>query len=252
MSGHSKWANIKHKKAAKDAKKGKIFTRIAKEITIAAREGGGGDPEMNPRLRLAIQNAKSVNMPSDNIKRAIQKGTGEIEGAAYEEIVYEGYAPMGVAVIVETVTDNRNRTFSELRSQFGKLGGNLGEPGSVAWNFDRKGVIVIKTDGKTEDELLEHVLESGAEDLEFDEESSRIICAFEDLIKCNKYFEDNKFIVEESKFEYIPKTYINITELNDARKIIKFMEAIEDLDDIQNVYGNYEFSDEIAAQLEKE
>jgi YebC/PmpR family DNA-binding regulatory protein len=252
MSGHSKWANIKHKKAAKDAKKGKIFTRIAKEITIAAREGGGGDPEMNPRLRLAIQNAKSVNMPSDNIKRAIQKGTGEIEGAAYEEIVYEGYAPMGVAVIVETVTDNRNRTFSELRSQFGKLGGNLGEPGSVAWNFDRKGVIVIKTDGKTEDELLEHVLESGSEDLEFDEESSRIICAFEDLIKCNKYFEDNKFIVEESKFEYIPKTYINITELNDARKIIKFMEAIEDLDDIQNVYGNYEFSDEIAAQLEKE
>jgi YebC/PmpR family DNA-binding regulatory protein len=252
MAGHSKWANIKHKKAAKDAKKGKIFTRIAKEITIAAREGGGGDPEMNPRLRLAIQNAKSVNMPSDNIKRAIQKGTGEIEGAAYEEIVYEGYAPMGVAVIVETVTDNRNRTFSELRSQFGKLGGNLGEPGSVAWNFDRKGVIVIKTDGKTEDELLEHVLESGAEDLEFDEESSRIICAFEDLIKCNKYFEDNKFIVEESKFEYIPKTYINITELNDARKIIKFMEAIEDLDDIQNVYGNYEFSDEIAAQLEKE
>jgi len=252
MSGHSKWANIKHKKAAKDAKKGKIFTRIAKEITIAAREGGGGDPEMNPRLRLAIQNAKSVNMPSDNIKRAIQKGTGEIEGAAYEEIVYEGYAPLGVAVIVETVTDNRNRTFSELRSQFGKLGGNLGEPGSVAWNFDRKGVIVIKTNGKTEDELLEHVLESGAEDLEFDEETSRIICAFEDLIKCNKYFEDNKFIVEESKFEYIPRTYINITELNDARKIIKFMEAIEDLDDIQNVYGNYEFSDEIAAQLEKE
>lgn len=252
MSGHSKWANIKHKKAAKDAKKGKIFTRIAKEITIAAREGGGGDPEMNPRLRLAIQNAKSVNMPSDNIKRAIQKGTGEIEGAAYEEIVYEGYAPMGVAVIVETVTDNRNRTFSELRSQFGKLGGNLGEPGSVAWNFDRKGVIVIKTNGKTEDELLEYVLDSGAEDLEYDEESSRIVCAFEDLIKCNKYFEDNKFIVEESKFEYIPKTYINISELNDARKIIKFIEAIEDLDDVQNVYGNYEFTDEIASQLEKE
>lgn len=252
MSGHSKWANIKHKKAAKDAKKGKIFTRIAKEITIAAREGGGGDPEMNPRLRLAIQNAKSVNMPSDNIKRAIQKGTGEIEGAAYEEIVYEGYAPMGVAVIVETVTDNRNRTFSELRSQFGKLGGNLGEPGSVAWNFDRKGVIVIKTNGKTEDELLEYVLDSGAEDLEYDEESSRIVCAFEDLIKCNKYFEDNKFIVEESKFEYIPKTYLNISELNDARKIIKFIEAIEDLDDVQNVYGNYEFSDEIASQLEKE
>lgn len=251
MSGHSKWANIKHKKAAKDAKKGKIFTRIAKEITIAAREGGG-DPEMNPRLRLAVQNAKSVNMPSDNIKRAIQKGTGEIEGATYEEIVYEGYAPLGIAVIVETVTDNRNRTFSELRSQFGKLGGNLGEPGSVAWNFDRKGVITIKTNGRTEDELLEHVLESGAEDLEFDEESSRIICSFEDLVKCHKYFEDNKFSVEESKFEYLPKTSINITEINDARRIIKFIEAIEDLDDIQDVYGNYEFSDEIALQLEKE
>lgn len=251
MSGHSKWANIKHKKAAKDAKKGKIFTRIAKEITIAAREGGG-DPEMNPRLRLAVQNAKSVNMPSDNIKRAIQKGTGEIEGATYEEIVYEGYAPLGVAVIVETVTDNRNRTFSELRAQFGKLGGNLGEPGSVAWNFDRKGVISIKTDGKTEDELLEHVLESGAEDLEYDEETSRIICSFEDLVKCNKYFEDKKFIVEESKFEYIPKTNINITDINDARRVVKFIDAIEDLDDVQNVYGNYEFSDEIAALLEKE
>jgi YebC/PmpR family DNA-binding regulatory protein len=209
MSGHSKWANIKHRKGAQDAKRGKIFTRIAKEITIAAREGGG-DPDMNPRLRLAIQNAKAENMPMENVKRAIQKGTGEITGVNYEEITYEGYAPLGVAVIVETVTDNRNRTFSELRSQFGKLGGNLGEPGSVAWNFDRKGTIQIKTEGKTEDELLEHVLESGAEDLEFDEESSRIITAFESLAQSSKYFEEKKFSITESKFEYLPKTTIKI------------------------------------------
>ena len=153
MSGHSKWANIKHRKAAQDSKKGKVFTRIAKEIAIAAREGGG-DPDMNPRLRLAMQNGRAENMPNENIKRAIQKGTGELEGANYEEITYEGYAPCGVAVIVETVTDNRNRTFSELRSTFSKQGGNLGEPGSVAWNFQRKGVVTVTTNNLTEEEMF--------------------------------------------------------------------------------------------------
>lgn len=251
MAGHSKWANIKHKKAAKDAKRGKIFTRIAKELTIAAREGGG-DPDMNPRLRLAVQNAKAENMPSDNIKRAIQKGTGEIEGVSYEEVNYEGFAPLGVSVIIETVTDNRNRTFSEVRTQFGKSGGNLGEPGSVAWNFDRKGVIALKTNGKSEDELLEYVLESGAEDLEFDEEESRIITSFEDLVSCNKYFEEKKFEVTECKFEYIPKTTIKIENLSDAKKVMKFIDAMEDLDDVQNIYGNYEIGDEIIEQLDSE
>lgn len=251
MSGHSKWANIKHKKAAKDAKKGKIFTKIAKEITIAAREGGG-EPEMNPRLRLAIQNARAVNMPSENIRRAIQKGTGEIEGANYEEITYEGYAPCGVAVIVETVTDNRNRTFSELRSQFGKLGGSLGEPGSVMWNFERKGVITIKTNNYSEDELLELVLEAGADDLEYDEEQSRIICAFDALVKASRFLEDKKIEVIESKFEYIPKSNIKIENIADAKKVVKFIETIEELDDVQNVFSNNEFSDEILTQLSSE
>ncbi len=251
MSGHSKWANIKHKKAAKDAKRGKIFTRLAKEITIAAREGGG-DVDANPRLRLAVLNAKAENVPADNIKRAIQKGTGEIDGAVYEEIVYEGYAPFGVAIILETVTDNRNRTFPEIRSQFGKLGGSIGEPGSVAWNFDRKGVIKIKTNGKSEDDLMEIVLESGAEDLEFDEDISRIITDFESLTSVYKFCEEKKLEIAESKFEYIPKNTIMIDKINDARKVMKFIDTIEDLDDVQNIYANNEFPDEIMEQLENE
>jgi YebC/PmpR family DNA-binding regulatory protein len=249
MSGHSKWANIKHKKAAKDAKKGKVFTRIAKEITIGAREGGA-DPDMNPRLRLAISNAKAENMPAENIKRAIQKGTGEIEGVNYEELVYEGYAPGGIAVILDVVTDNRNRTFPELRTLFSKLGGNIGEPGSVAWNFDKKGVITILTAGKAEDELLEVVLESGAEDLEFDDEESRIICGFESFMSCVKFFEDNKFSIKESKFEFIPKNTVMVSDVFDAKKVIKFLDGIEDYDDVQSAFGNQEFPDEILDQLD--
>jgi YebC/PmpR family DNA-binding regulatory protein len=251
MSGHSKWANIKHKKAAKDAKRGKIFTRIAKEITIASREGGG-DPDANPRLRLAVQNAKAENMPNENIKRAIQKGTGEIEGANYEEIFYEGYAPLGVAVILETVTDNRNRTFSEIRSQFSKMGGNLGEAGAVAWNFDRKGVINVKTNGKSEDDFLEFVLESGAEDMEYDDESTRIICALEDLHTCSKYFYEKKMEVTESKLEFIPKNLVKIDNVADAKKVLKFVDHFEDHDDVQNVYANFDISDEIIEQAEEE
>lgn len=250
MSGHSKWANIKHKKAAADAKRGKVFTRIAKEITIAARDGGG-DPDANPRLRLAMQNARSVNMPSDNIKRAIQKGTGEIEGISYEEVVYEGFTPGGVSIIVEAVTDNRNRTFSEIRTQFGKHGGNLGEQGSVAWNFDRKGVILVETGGKTEDELLEVILESGAEDLEFDEEVSRIFTPFEELANCSKYLEEHQIVVKESKFEYVPKTFYKINKVEEARKVLKFIDTIEEHDDVQNVFSNFDIPDEIMEQLDK-
>lgn len=249
MSGHSKWANIRHKKGRADAKRGKIFTRIAKEITIAAKDGGG-DADANPRLRLAIQNAKSVNMPNDNITRAIKKGTGEIEGVTYEEKVFEGYAPSGVAVILEVVTDNKNRTVAEIRSQFGKNGGNLGETNSVAWNFDRKGVLSIKTENISEDEMLEHVLESGAEDMEYNEDSSRIICAMEDFSVVNKYFNEKSLEVEESKLEYIPRDTVKITDVNDAKKLLRFMEVFEEHDDVQNVFSNFDIDDSIVDQLD--
>jgi len=251
MSGHSKWSTIKHKKAVKDAKRGKIFTRLAKEITIAAREKGG-DPDANPRLRLAIQNAKAANMPLDNIKRAIQKGTGEIEGANYEEVIYEGYAPLGVAIILEAVTDNKNRTYAEIRSQFSKLGGNLGETNSVAWNFDRKGVVTIETQNKSEDELLELVLESGADDLDYNEEVSRIICEMEAFGEVNKFFTQKGIKIIESKLEYVPKNMVNIDNLENAKKIMKFIEHFEDHDDVQNVYSNADIPDEIIEQISNE
>ena len=249
MSGHSKWANIKHKKAAKDAKRGKTFTRIAKEITIAAREGGG-DVDANPRLRLAVNNGKAENMPNENIKRAIQKGTGEIEGVNYEEIAYEAYGPTGGAVIIEVVTDNRNRTISELRVLLNKVGGNLADAGSVAWNFDRKGVVTIKTAGKSEDDILEHVLECGADDMDYDEDVTRIISQFDLLNVCNKYFEGKKFEITESKLEYIPKTLVNVNDLNDGKKVVKFLEFIEDYDDTQNLYSNYDISDSVMEQMD--
>ncbi|MCX8054469.1 MAG: YebC/PmpR family DNA-binding transcriptional regulator [Ignavibacteria bacterium] len=250
MAGHSKWANIKHRKSRQDAKRGKMFTRLAKEITIAAREGGG-DPESNPRLRLAIANARAVNMPSDNIQRAIKKGTGELEGENYMEIMFEGYAPGGVAVIVETVTDNKNRTLPLVRSTMSKLGGSLAETNAVAWNFERKGVISINTNGKSEDELLEVVLEAGADDLEYDEEVSRVICAMENFSSVNKYFESNGFQVQEAKLEYIPKQVITIKDVAEAQKVMKFIEGIEDLDDVQNVFSNFEIDDSIADKIEE-
>ncbi len=249
MSGHSKWANIKHRKGKQDAKRGKIFTRLAKEITISARESGG-DIDANPRLRLAVQNARAVNMPSDNIQRAIKKGTGELEGASYEEIRYEGYAPCGVAVIVETATDNKNRTVSEIRAMMGKLGGNMGETNSVAWNFDRKGVITIATKGKTEEELLDVVLDSGAEDLEYDEENSRVICQMEDFGIVSKYFDSNGFEVTEAKLEYIPKQTVEIKDVADAQKVMKFVENIEDHEDVQNVFSNFDIDDSIADKID--
>jgi len=249
MSGHSKWANIKHRKGKQDAIRGKIFTRVAKEITIAAREGGG-DPDANPRLRLALQNARSVNMPNENIQRAIKKGTGEIESAAIEEYVFEGYAPGGIAVILEVATDNKNRTLPEIRSLFSKHGGNLGETNSVAWNFERKGVITINTNGKTEDELMEVVIEAGADDLEYDQDTSRIICAMENYGSVNKFLQENKFDIQESKLEYIPKTTVKITNLELARKFMKFNDIFEDHDDVQNIFTNAEIDDSIAEQLE--
>ena len=249
MAGHSKWANIKHRKGRQDALRGKIFTRLGKEITIAARDGGG-DPDMNPRLRLAVKMAKSSSMPNDNIKRAIQKGTGEGGGAAVEEITFEGYAPGGIAIVVETMTDNRNRTVSEVRSTFTKANGNLGENGAVMWTFERKGTISVKNEGKSEDELMEAVLESGAEDLEFGEESSRIICAMSDYGIVTSWFDENGFEMEESQLEYIPKEKQIIEDVSTAKKVLKFIDKMEDLDDVQNVFSNFEIDDSIADELE--
>jgi YebC/PmpR family DNA-binding regulatory protein len=249
MSGHSKWANIKHRKGRQDALRGKVFTRLAKEITVSAREGGG-DVGANPRLRLAVQNAKAVNMPNDNISRAIKKGTGEIEGVNYEELTYEGYAPCGVAVILETVTDNKKRTVADVRSLFGKLGGNMGETNSVAWSFDRKGVVTIKTQGKSEDELFESVFESGAEDIEYDAEESRIICQMTDFGNVFKYFDEKGFELGESKLEYMPQNYTKITTVEDAKKVLKFLDTFEDYDDVQNIYHNMEMDDSIAEQID--
>jgi YebC/PmpR family DNA-binding regulatory protein len=235
MSGHSKWATIKHKKGALDAKRGKIFTRLIKEITMAAKSGG--DPDKNPRLRTAIAAAKAENMPGDNIKKAIQRGTGELPGVSYEEITFEGYGPGGVAVLVEVSTDNRNRTVSEIRHAFGKNGGNMGEAGSVAWMFKKKGDIVIPKAQATEEKLMDLVLESGAEDLKDDGDFWEILCdpsSYESVLEAVKAA---GIAPENSEVGMIPDNYIKLTG-HQASTMIRLMEALEDQDDVQHVYSN--------------
>jgi YebC/PmpR family DNA-binding regulatory protein len=239
MSGHSKWATIKRKKAATDAARGKVFTRIAKEITIAARDGGG-DPAMNPRLRLAVQNAKSANMPGENINRAIKKGTGELEGVKYEEITYEAYAPNGIAMIIECVTDNRNRTVADLRHQISKNGGNMGESGSVAWMFERKGVFTVKKGTHTEDQLMEIILDAGADDLKDEEDAFEIITAVEAFDTVRKALEEKNIPIESASLQYIAKDLITV-EGKSAQEVLKCVEAVEDYDDVQNLYTNADF-----------
>jgi YebC/PmpR family DNA-binding regulatory protein len=244
MSGHSKWATIKHKKGALDAKRGKIFTRLIKEITMAAKQGG--DPEKNPRLRSAVAAAKAENMPADNIKRAIQRGTGEIEGANYEEITFEGYGPGGVAILVEVTTDNRNRTVSEIRHAFGKNGGNMGEAGSVAWMFHKKGDIVIPKSAAKEDDLMNLVLESGAEDLKDDGDNWEIICdpsVYESVLEAVK---KAGITPEVAEIGMIPQNYIKL-EGQQVNTMVRLLEALEDGDDVQHVYSNVDFDQ---AQLE--
>ena len=238
MSGHSKWATIKHKKGALDAKRGKIFTRLIKEITIAAK--GGGDPEKNPRLRTAVAAAKAENMPSDNIKRAIQRGTGELPGVSYEEITFEGYGPGGVAILVETSTDNRNRTVSEIRHCFGKNNGNMGEAGSVAWMFKKKGYIVVPKAGVKEDDLLNIVLENGGDDLSSDEENYEIYTdpsSYEKVLEAVKAAGIKPAMNELSM---VPDNYIKL-EGSQANQMIRLIEALEDFDDTQNVFSNADF-----------
>ena len=241
MSGHSKWHSIKHKKGALDAKRGKLFTKFIKEITVAARSGGG-DPEGNARLRKAILDAKAGNMPNDTIDRAIRRGTGEEEGVNYEEITYEGYGPGGVALMIQSMTDNRNRTVAEIRHIFSKNGGNLGESGSVGWMFDKKGYIVVDKSAKSEEELFELAIEAGADDLRDDEDTFEIITspdAFDGVLTAMKGAGIEPQVAE---VEMVPQNYIRL-EGGDARQMLKLMEALEDHDDVQKVSANFDMSE---------
>ena len=246
MAGHSKWANIKHKKMREDAKRGKIFTKVAREIIVATRLGGG-DPDSNPRLRRAIQLAKSVNMPKENIERAIKRGLGELPGVAYEEVIYEGYGPGGVAILIEAITDNRNRTVSEIRTIFSKHGGNLGEAGCVAWMFEKKGVITVE--GVDEDTLMEVAIEAGAEDVKEEEGQLQVITSPEDLEDVREKIQARGINIKEIQLTYIPQSTVRV-EGEKAEKLIKLLDALEKHDDVQNVYANFDVPEEVLAGMD--
>ncbi len=241
MSGHSKWATIKHKKAALDAKRGKLFTRLIKEITIAARSGG--DPDANPRLRTAVLAAKAVSMPAENIKRAIQRGTGELDGGAIEEIMFEGYGPGGVAIMVAAATDNRNRTVSEIRHLFSKNGGNLGELGSVGWMFERKSQILIEKDKASEDQLMELALDAGADDVKLEGEHWEILSAPESHHTVLEALEKAGIPTASAEIGMIPKNLMEV-DPKSLPGVMKLLEALEEHDDVQNVYTNADFGEE--------
>ncbi len=241
MSGHSKWHSIKHKKASADAKRGKLFTRLIKEISVAARLGGG-DVEANPRLRGAVQTAKGANMPQDNIKRAIMKGTGELPGQIYDSFSYEGYGPGGVAVLIEVLTDNKNRTVAELRRIFSKQGGNLAETGSVQWMFERKGSIAINQEEVSEEQLLEIVLEAGAEDLESQENIFNVYTSIEDLEAVKLALKSAGVKVESSELTMITQTDVRLKN-KQAEQMLRLMDALEDQEDVGNVYANFDIDD---------
>lgn len=248
MAGHSKWANIKHKKAREDAKRGKLFTKLSREIAVAAREGGG-DPEYNFTLRLAIDRAKAANMPNDNIERAIKRGTGELEGGEFEEIVYEAYGPNGIAMLIHVVTDNRNRTVADMRKVFNRKGGNLGESGSVKWQFDRKGRIVIETDGADPEELALLAIDAGAEDFEFDDNLLSIYTVPSELEAIRNQLDDDGVEISDAELTMVPKTMIQLGQDQTLRGL-RLMDALDDLDDVQQVYTNLDISDEVAADFE--
>ncbi len=241
MSGHSKWHTIKHKKGALDAKRGKVFTKLIKEITVAARTGGG-DAGANARLRKAVSDAKGANMPNDTIDRAIKRGTGELEGVSYDEITYEGYGPGGVAIMVDSVTDNRNRTVAEIRHIFSKNGGNLAAAGAVGWIFEKKGYIVVERTAKPEDELFEIVTEAGAEDLRDDEDNFEIITAPEEFDVVLDAVKKAGIEPQVAEVEMLPKEYKKL-EGNEAKQMLKLMEALEDHDDVQKVSANFDISE---------
>ncbi len=244
MSGHSKWHSIKHKKAATDARRGKIFTQHANLITISARKGG--DPEMNPGLRLAIDNAKKANVPNNNIDRAIKRGTGELKGEAeISELTYEGYGPSGIAVIVECLTDNKNRTYTNVRTIFNKKGGNLGESGSVAWMFDRKGLITVNNEGLDSEELELAAIDAGADDIKTEGNLTEIFTAPNTLTDVNEKLKSAGFESESADSQLIPKDTVKIEDEEAAKKVLEFMDALEEDEDVSNVSSNFDISDEL-------
>ena len=247
MSGHSKWSSIKHKKAAVDSKRGKLFTKLIREIMVAARISGG-DIENNPRLRTAIGVAKDANMPSDNIERAVKKGTGDIEGVHYEEVHYEGYGPHGVAIFVRCLTDNKNRTASEIRNIFSKRGGSMGGAGSVAWIFEKKGLIVVSQTQTNEDRLMEVTLQAGAEDLSSSGGKFEVLTNPASFESVKTALEKEKIMTESAELTLIPKNQVSLTP-DKARAVLALVEALEDHDDVQNVYANFEIPDEVMKEL---
>ena len=245
MSGHSKWATIKHKKAATDAKRGSLFTKLIKEISVAAR--GGGNPGTNPRLRVAIERAKESSMPSDNIDRAIKKGTGQLEGVTYEDITLEGYGPGGVAIYIEGVSDNRNRTTAEVRTIFTKKGGNMAGAGSVAWMFEKKGYIVVSKATVGEDKLMSVALDAGAEDMIVEDENYAIKTSVQDFFKVKKAVDDASIKTEDAEITLLPKNTVKV-EGPDAKKILDLVDAIEEHEDVQHVYANFDIPDDLISE----
>jgi len=249
MAGHSKWANIKHRKAATDAKRGKVFTRIAKEVIIAARLGGG-DVAANPRLRLAVEKARSVNMPGDNIKRAIQKGIGELEGQQLEEMMFEGYGPGGIGILIECVSDNRNRIVADLRKVLNRNNGSMADSGAVAWNFTRKTVISVNRGERGEEDVLLAVLDAGAEDVKSSDDTYDVYAPIDAFEPVRTALESAGFTITEANLEYVPNQTLELTGA-EAVAAMKLLEAIEDEDDVQNVYSNLDVSDEELANMEE-
>ncbi len=242
MSGHNKWSSIKRKKAANDAKKGKIFTKIAKELTMTAKNGG--DPDSNPSLRAALDKAKSVNMPKDNIEKAIKKGTGELPGVVFEEVSYEGYAPHGIALLIQTITDNKNRTTAAIRHLLTRYGGNLGENGCVAWNFEKKGQIFIAKEFTDENSLMEIAMEVGADDLKTESDGFYVYCDYKDLFSVNDAIKKVGIKIDSAEITFIPQNTVKLPA-DQTKKVLKFLDILDDEDDVQNVYSNLDIPDDI-------
>ena len=247
MSGHSKWSKIKHGKAREDAKRGKIFSKLIREIMVSARDGGG-DPAFNPRLRTIIATAKTANMPSDNIDRAIKKGSGELGGVSFEETTYEGYGPGGIAIMIDVLTDNKNRTVAEIRHIMSKHNGSLGENGCVAWNFEKKGMIMVDASGVSEEALIDAALEAGAEDIESGDDTYEVVTSPNDVMDVKEALEGRGITVATAEITMLPKSTVKVDDKT-AFSALKLMDALEDQDDVQHVYSNFDIPDEIIARI---